>query len=133
MKQNKNSPTCICIVKMFFLWIVPFTHLVSGDWVEISQSPKIHRDLKLITNAQVTPTPINDAYSDIAEEIEDTQNSTLRLLPFVEMIQDTLLTNENKSTRKKTLFLQNLRDNLLINIGLHKVFNVVYFNLLILL
>lgn len=56
------------------------------------------------------------------EEEEDYDDSDARegssnFLPFISMVQDSLLKTENKNIRNKLSFLRNLRDNLLINIG----------------
>lgn len=106
--------TCYVGVKMLLLCFVYIFQSVLSDWVEITQNTKKPMELNLSTSTQATTTFKNfDYFVD-----EDRQGHSLNFLPFIEMIQDTLVTPENGNIKKKTLFLKNLRDNLLINIGL---------------
>lgn len=102
---------------------------VFGDWVEISQNSKYERNFNLpttTTTTEFTTAAFANETFEYFEDEDDDENvdevNTLGFLPFVEMIQNSLLATENRSIKQKTLFLKNLRDNLLVNIGLYMFF-----------
>lgn len=69
-----------------------------------------------------TETTIKNALinaSNVEEEIDDEieEHSPPNFLTIIGMVQDTLLRTKNRNIGNKLLFLKNLRDSLLINIG----------------
>lgn len=111
---------------MLVLWAVfCFFRAVTSDWVEIPQSSKYQRNLMnpdttTSSNTESTTTEFNNfSYYEDDEVDENQPDSSLSFLPFIEMVQNSLLATENKSIKKKTRFLKHLRDDLLINIGLY--------------
>lgn len=64
-----------------------------------------------------TESTTNNVGEEEANGDEIEEDGPADFLPIIDMVQDTLLTKENRDIDKKMLFLNNLRDNLLINIG----------------
>lgn len=105
------------ILKMLLLCFVSLFRAVISDWVEIPQSFKYQRNMHVSTEIPSTTTMYENATYFQEKVINGKQDPAINFLSFIGMIQDSLLATENKTIKRKTLFLKHLRDDLLINIG----------------